>query len=853
MADESRVLVRMRLIGAQLMARDTAKVSRELDRLGRSGKGAGRGLGQTGRQSSQTASAVGRVQAASRRAAGGLKGLGTSAASVVSPMTRAATAAAALTGLGFAAAGKSAVDFESAMAKVQSRLLLTKGAMGPLNRLAVDLGAKTNYSATEAAGAMDELASQGFNANQILKVLPGTLNLAAASGADLAQAAAIQTETLHAFSMKGSQASRVADILAQTSNKTAADVDDLQESFKYIAPVAKEYGQNLQTTAAAVGLLANVGIKGSQAGTTLRTALSRLSSPTKKARDAMATLHLKAGDLAGKKGLLSLPNILTKVARGSQGVSVNQRNAALTAIFGREALTGMLKLVSGGPGKLKKLSDALEHSRGAAKRAADIQRDTVAAAFDNLKGSVESAAISLTSRFLPAVKRVLNAGAGGLSDVVAGVTTGATTVRRTKTVHDEGGRVRKVSYTDQASGAQRAGANVRSAITAARTGITTGSTSAVAGYSGVAGVAAKIGAIAGHLVRTVGPAVAKVGRQLLDAIKPAAPFLNNVLLPLLKGIGKGVLGSVVGAFRIAVPVIKIAATALGFVGKLAAPVKPVIEALGLVIGFIATGPILKLVGVVARALAVIPKLGVAFRLVSVATRVARVAMAIVGGAARGIGVVFRVVAGAVRGFATGMRLVNTWLSMSSSGFGRALGAVTNFASGVIGRLTRLPGQAVAKIRALVGGIAGRLRGAVGTIVSAAASLGRAIVRGIVNAVKSAPGALLRAIGTLIDQLPIPGFVKGKVKGILGMHATGGVVRRPLQVVGERGPELAALPMRSRVFTAGQTRAMLRQREAPALAPMPIILRAEIPVTTMLDGRVLHQAHARVERAILDAR
>lgn len=821
MADDSKVLVRLRLLGAQVFGRDAAKAGEGLDKLGRSGKGAGRGLGQAGRESTRTASAVTRVQGASKRAASGLNTMRDSASSVISPMTRAASAAAAVAGLGFGAAIGSSVNFEQAMAKVQSRLLLTKGAMAPLSKLAVDLGAKTNYSASEAAGAMDELASQGFNANQILKVLPGTLSLAAASGADLSQAAAVQTETLHAFSLKGSQASMVADVLAQTSNKTAADITDLQEALKYIAPVAQSMGQSLTDTTAAVGLLANVGIKGSQAGTTLRTAMVRLSKPTDKARDAMATLHLKAGDLVGKKGLLSLPNILGKVAKGSQGVSKNQRNAALATIFGREALSGMIKLVSGGPGKLKKLSDALEHSRGAAKRAATIQRDTVASAFDNLKGSVESASISLTKKYMPAIKNALNVGAGGITDFTKGLTGGGAAPKR-QVVRGPGGRVEQVKTTPT-SGAQKAGA-------------------------GVGGVIKSVIAGAGALARQALPVLADAGRQLIAAIKPAVPFLSNVVLPLLIGIGKGVLGSVVAAFKVAIPIIRIVATALGFVGKLAKPLRPIIEGIGVVIGFVFSGPILKAVGALG-------KLGGVFRLVGGAARILRVPIDLVGGAFRGVTRVIGLLAG---GFARAFTFVSRFAgTLSGAGRRVAVGAV-NMIGGVIHAVETLPGR-VAALAARVGGrlisgVANSVRSRLGSMVSFFGRVGSAMVRGIVEAVKRAPQAILSAIGWVVNQLPIPGFVKGKVKDVIGVHAAGGVVRRPLQVVGERGPELAALPMGTRVFNAGQTRQMVRPggRAAPTMAAAPIVIHVH-PADVRIGDRDVHQAHARAERKVMAAR
>jgi hypothetical protein len=551
--------------------------------------------------------------------------------------------------------------------------------------------------------------------------------------------------------------------------------------------------------------LSNVGIKGSQAGTTLRTAMVRLTNPTKKARGALADLHLKAGDLVGKKGLLSLPNILAKISAGSQGVSKNQRNAAIATIFGREALSGMVALVDKGPAKLKKMSDALLHSSGAASRAAHIQRTTVKGAFDNLTGSVETAAISLTRKYMPALRNAINASAGGVNKFTAGLQSGHAEPTR-RVLRGPGGRVEGVQTT-QVSGAQRAGAAVHNVIGAA--------------ISGAKSLAAK--AI---------PAVTGIVKQVLDALKPAMPFVRNVLLPLLIGIGKGVLGSVVGAFKIAVPIIKVLATVLGFVGRVLAPLRGVFQGVGMVIGFVASGPILKLLGV-------IPKVGFIFRLMAIPVRI--------------VGAVFSRVARVIRGFASGLQFVNRWLAFSRNGFARALGSVTNFASGVIGRLARLPGQAVGKIRAMFGGIFKFVRGGglPGIMFRAMRPVGEALINGIVNVIKNAGGAIANAILNVL-----PGPVKGAAKKALGLVglATGGTVRSPgWAVVGERGPELAHVPAGTTVYDHRQTARAMAARPMPVMAAGPVIhISPVIPVAVQVDKRTIHRSVFEAERQRVEA-
>lgn len=704
----------------------------------------------------------------------------------------AAGGVAAAAGIGFAI--NKSVNFEQSMANVQARLGTTKGNMQLLSDQALDLGAKTQFSAQQAADAMGVLAQQGFNTQQIMGMMPGTLSLAAASGADLAQAADIQTEALHGFGLSAGQAGRVADVLAQTSNKSAAGIDDMQESIKYIAPVAKASGQSMEDMMAAVGILANVGIKGSQAGTTLRTSLVRLANPTDKARGALGELGLKAGDLVGKKGLLSMPNIMGKVVKGAQGVSKNTRNAALATIFGREALSGMVALVEKGPKKFKAMSDALENSKGAAKRTADIMRNTVKGSWDNFTGSIETAAIRLTKRFNPAMKGALNwaatkvnVGTGTLAGFISGVTGEAAAKRAAGP--KPGARLGQAGNRDVAppkpKGAEGFGEKVRGVL----------------------------GSIGDAMVK-LGPKLADVGKQVVDAFAPAMPFLQNVLLPLLKGIAMGV----VGAFLAALPAVKMLMTALGWVGKAAAPLKPVFQGIGMVIGFVLGGPIL-------RALGLIPKVGLVFRLLAVPIRVATSGFRLVAG------VVGRVIGAFPRAVTAVQRFAATF-----SGIGRKVVlTATNFVQGIIGRISSLVG----KIRGLGGRLLSAGKGIMGKLFSG------------IRAGFSAAGGAMAGLGRMLaDWLnahtPLGDKVSaGPIHFTLPSLATGGVVRRGgAAIVGERGPELVRLPARARVYDSEQT-----TRARAAMAPSP---GATFVANLHLDGRQIHQAVFRHDQRLAEA-
>lgn len=675
------------------------KVAASAKRSTAAEKESARAMQHAGQQASRQVSHIDRLTAAYRRlatastdagrkAAGATKGAAAGATRV--PGATAVAGGAAAAGIGLGAAVASGVGFERQMKRVQAVASATNAELGSMTNLAMKLGAETQFSAKQAADAMYQLSTAGFDANQSMKILPGTLDLAAASGIELANAAEIQASAIRGFGLAASDAGRVADILAKTVNTSAVEMYDLQESLKYIAPVAKASGQSIEDMMAAVGLMGNVGIKGSQAGTTLRTAMVRLANPTEKARVALKSLGLEAGDLAGPKGLLSLPNIMGKIVTGSQDVSKNTRNAALASIFGREALSGMVAMVEAGPEAFRKQSKALTDAEGTARRTARVMRDSVAGAWDNFTGSVETASIRLTKTFLPAIKDVLNSGAGGVNDLIKGITSGDAAPRRTRE-RVGGGALRGPaagSEQQQVSTAQKVGATIRNVIA---------------------------GAIS-FVAKAVPVAVAAI-KRVLDAFKPMQPFLSNVLLPLLKGVAQGIIGGIVVAFNLAIPVIKAISTVLGFIGKAAAPLKPVFEGIGTVIGFVFGGPFLK-------AISLVGKLGGVFRL---------------------LGAPIRAAAGLV-------------------------GTVGKVFASVFGKLAGLASQAVGKIASVFGGMAHRIanaiRGKLGDLANFFKNVGSAIVRAI--------GSAIAAAGDFIwDKLK---GAAGKAGSLLG-DAVGFVTRK----------------------------------------------------------------------------
>lgn len=355
---------------------------------------------------------------------------------VGSAMRSLSVGAIAGAGLGFSALVKAGVDYEKQMARVRGVTNATGKQMQSLGTLAKQLGADTKFSAGEAAQAMYELGSAGFKVNDMAKVLPATLSLAAASGIELRDAAEIASNALNGFGLSGDKMGHVADVLATTVNRTSTEMGDLQGSLKFIGPIARLTGQSFETMLAAVGELGDAGIKGEQAGTTLRAGLIRLSKPTKMVSEGFKELHLKVTDLYGPNGLKPLTQIIPILEDGLKGVDASTRNAALAQIFGTEAATGWAAIILKGSKALRDNTRANRESEGAAEHAAKIMDSTVAGAWENLTGSIETVGITLFEHFQKPLRSALLSAAHSVNSItdlfakVAGVKPPSLSMRR---------------------------------------------------------------------------------------------------------------------------------------------------------------------------------------------------------------------------------------------------------------------------------------------------------------------------------------------------------------------------------------------------------------------------------------
>lgn len=295
--------------------------------------------------------------------------------------------------------------FEAQMSRVQAISGATQSEFEQLEEQAIQLGASTSFSATEAAQGMEELASAGFNTQEIMAAMPGLLDLAASSGADLATASGIAAAALNGFGLEASEAGHVADVFAEAAARTNAQTEDMGEAMKYIAPVAHAMGQSLEETAAAIGIMSDAGIMGSQAGTSLRGALSRLAKPTDVMVAKMEELGVSFYDAQGN--MLPLNRIISTLQDSFQGLTQEQRNNALVTLFGQESLSGMLALIQAGPEELVALTNELKNADGSAQAMADTMLNNTSGAIEEMMGSIETLAIRLQQVLAPAVTDII--------------------------------------------------------------------------------------------------------------------------------------------------------------------------------------------------------------------------------------------------------------------------------------------------------------------------------------------------------------------------------------------------------------------------------------------------------------
>lgn len=345
----------------------------------------------------------------------GLSKLGSITAKGMKAATVAITGTAAALGGVAAAAIKVGSDFESQMSRVKAISGATGEEFEQLKEQAMQLGADTSFSASQAAEGMENLAAAGFTTSEIMNAMPGLLNLAAASGEDLASSSDIAASTLRGFGLAASDAAHVADVLAANANRTNSSVADTGEAMKYIAPLARAAGLSLEETAAAIGIMANAGVNGSQAGTSLRGALSRLSKPTKDMSEAMDELGISFYDSNGK--MKSLTEQVGMLRQATEGMTDEQKNNYLVTLYGQEALSGMLALINEGEGSLGELTEAYRSCDGEAQKAAETMQDNLSGALEQLSGSAETLGLAFYNSVANNLKNAANTATESINNI----------------------------------------------------------------------------------------------------------------------------------------------------------------------------------------------------------------------------------------------------------------------------------------------------------------------------------------------------------------------------------------------------------------------------------------------------
>lgn len=345
----------------------------------------------------------------------GLSKLGSITAKGMKAATVAITGTAAALGGVAAAAIKVGSDFESQMSRVKAISGATGEEFEQLKAQAMQLGADTSFSASQAAEGMENLAAAGFTTSEIMNAMPGLLNLAAASGEDLASSSDIAASTLRGFGLAASDAAHVADVLAANANRTNSSVADTGEAMKYIAPLARAAGLSLEETAAAIGIMANAGVNGSQAGTSLRGALSRLSKPTDDMAAAMDELGISFYDSNGK--MKSLTEQVGMLRQATEGMTDEQKNNYLVTLYGQEALSGMLALINEGEGSLGELTEAYRSCDGEAQKAAETMQDNLSGALEQLSGSAETLGLAFYNSVANNLKNAANTATESINNI----------------------------------------------------------------------------------------------------------------------------------------------------------------------------------------------------------------------------------------------------------------------------------------------------------------------------------------------------------------------------------------------------------------------------------------------------
>lgn len=530
----------------------------------------------------------------------GISKLGKLGKSGLKVATRAVTALGAAAGTGIAAAVKVGAAFEAEMSKVSAISGATGEDFQKLTDKAKEMGAKTKFSATESAQAMEYMAMAGWKTGDMLNGIEGIMNLAAASGEDLAATSDIVTDALTAMGLSASDSGHFADVLAAAASNSNTNVSMMGETFKYAAPLAGALGYNIEDLGQAIGLMANAGIKGSQSGTALRSVLTRLAKPPKEAAEAMDKYKISLKNSDGT--MKSLMEVMENMRDSLQGLPEDEQAAAAAAIGGQEAMSGLLAIVNASEGDFSKLADAIKNSDGAAAETAATMQDNLAGQIDNLKSKAEGLGIEIYESLEKPLKNLASVGVNALSQL--------------NTAWASGGFIGAVNQigkmVPQLKGVTDTIADLSTKVSAMNSDQLMNLGKTIVVLAGAVPVMGQLGATAGVATEALGSLGNIAGRTVSKLTK--LPSGAKTLTDSLKGLGKDIkgvgnafiipfegigekIGSVlskvtyrVGYYGVGIKnqISKLVSPITGAIGKFTAPFKSIGSAIGQSLGKIGT-------------------------------------------------------------------------------------------------------------------------------------------------------------------------------------------------------------------------------------------------------------------------
>ncbi|MEG1562155.1 MAG: phage tail tape measure protein [Bacteroides sp.] len=306
-------------------------------------------------------------------------------------------------------------EFEATMSKVQAVGEMTSDQIVVITQKAKEMGETTKFTATEAGEAFTYMAQAGWSTQEMLSGIEGVLALSAADGLDLASTASIVTDTLSAFGLQASDTAHFADVLAKAAAATNVNVAQMGETFTYVAPVAGAMGYSVEDMSTAIGLMANASVKGSMAGTALKTAISNMVTPTDEQAALMKELGVSMTDSAGNAN--GFMTVMTDLRKGFSKLSETEKTATASTLFGSYAMSGMLAIVNASEDSFDGLSESIANCEGTAQQMSEVMLDNLAGSFTLLQSAADGVKITLGQRLSPYLRQFATWLTGKMPDI----------------------------------------------------------------------------------------------------------------------------------------------------------------------------------------------------------------------------------------------------------------------------------------------------------------------------------------------------------------------------------------------------------------------------------------------------